>query len=161
MRTSITLLSNYMMVSFQRQKPWLKYYDISSLFIKNMIVHSLSTSPPPKKGISRYHKNYVHVIFGPTERYPRSCVMFWELRTWSEGQEGLQDKFEENQQKTIKLEQKTKIWSEHIPPITLTLSPSILWAFVFLVDNIKCARLTFLVVNYSCVYSRFHIILWG
>ena len=49
------------------------------LFVEKFIVHSLSASH--KWGIPEINNNYAHVILGPMELQPRSCVMLSTINT--------------------------------------------------------------------------------
>ena len=61
----ITLLSNYIMISFQRMRLLLEIFDNVELLVKEFTIHNLSA--PNKRGILDLKDNRFHVIPSSTK----------------------------------------------------------------------------------------------
>ena len=62
---NITLLSNYIMVSFQRKRLRIKYSNNIHLLVEKLTIHNLSA--PYRLGICELKDNHAHVVLDPTK----------------------------------------------------------------------------------------------
>lgn len=65
LHVDIALLSDYMMVSFQRKGLQSIYVDNLHFIVKKFTVYSMSASH--NRGILEVKENHAHVIHGPTD----------------------------------------------------------------------------------------------